>query len=198
MNNNSFNELSASQLLRKRTEEENSPPQRMLPCIPSFIDITTHAHPNKQDTLAKANYHIKQSIDTLMNIGVDPVPVIINAIMEHCPGCTDTISSMLTHTRTSQPQFISAPPQVSPVCTTSPVSPMCNPSPVSTVCTLPPVSPVSTLLTIPPINHLKDSLPNSNVCNTSMTSTHCDNHLIESGVVMLVLNVLKCQIERIK
>ena len=83
MNNNSFNELSANQLLRKRTEEGNSSPQRKLPCsIPSITDITTRVHnPNKQDSLAKANYHIKQSINTLMNIGVDPA-VIIKAIME--------------------------------------------------------------------------------------------------------------------
>ena len=82
MNNNSFNEPSANQLLRKRTEEENSSPQRKLPSIPSITDITTRVHnPNKQDSLAKANYHIKQSINTLINIGVDPA-VIIKAIME--------------------------------------------------------------------------------------------------------------------
>ena len=93
MNNNSFNEPSANQLLRKRTEEENSPPQRKLPSIPSITDITTRVHnPNKQDSLAKANYHIKQSINTLMSVGIDPVPVIINAIMEQCPGCIETIS----------------------------------------------------------------------------------------------------------
>ena len=48
---------------------------------------------------------------------------------------------------------------------------------------MPTVSPVSSLLTISPINQLKYSLPNSNMCITSMTSTHRDNHLIESGVV---------------